>query len=547
MAVTARWERPDGRRQLSVTAPLFVGFAGDIVRATEWSLSGFTVAEGETRWPDSRDVDAKVTLPFQGFEVSFSAPVQVVARDPERGTVSLDYVSLGSRERELLCHFLDELVRGSMVDVRDTIQRIDVPVAPVLVAVQDAPTFVATGLPKAGTALFGNRGFMSGLYAALGVFVFGYLGTLVFANVFRFETENAVYSTPTEAIAAQGEGMVSWAEFRPGDAVKAGDTLANVVDNQLERDIELADITVREREAKVGLLQQRSDSESARLQSPAGGQSSSVTRLRLDIESLQARVQASEQEIRRVSLRPRDAQTPARTEEARKKLLAHQKALESRQGELKARIEREQPGARGTATAIAALPYEITPIDAQLAQALQDYDFAKLRHQAVIAHRVRLAIRAPFDGVLTALPRIDRGGVRKGETMAIVEQRAAPFATAFLNARDVNRIGVGDPVRLYVPTLREYLPARIALIDRAAGGRRDVERPGVDGRVVHGPVDGGAKVVLHLDQPELVKHRPGYQNGLPVVVQFRRRWTMPVVTAAVSVADVTVAETQPRP
>jgi multidrug resistance efflux pump len=322
---------------------------------------------------------------------------------------------------------------------------------------------------------------------------------------------------------------VTLASLRPGDAVKQGDVLVNLFDNQLEREIELSEITVREREARFSLLQRRVLEELNRLQSSVDMPGQQGAKIKLEIESLRARVQATEQEVRRVSAKPRDLQAPARIEEAKKKLLANQKALEGKQMELRTRLEREvlAPGNR-TATSVASgqlALQQMTALEAQMAQAEQDYEFAQLRHQSIIAHRARLAVRAPYDGVLTGLPRTDRAVVRKGDVLATVEQRGVPEVTALVSQTEAGRVALGDGARLYVPSLGAYLPARVARIEQAPESQRGAS---------HGAADMPVKVALSLDKPEQVQNRQAFTNGLPVVVQFQRRWTN---TAAQNLAN----------
>ena len=55
---------------------------------------------------------------------------RVVRNDPADAMFAVQFTEIGERERELMQHFIEELVRGSMSDIEDTIQRIDVPVTP---------------------------------------------------------------------------------------------------------------------------------------------------------------------------------------------------------------------------------------------------------------------------------------------------------------------------------------------------------------------------------------------------------------------------------
>lgn len=110
---------------------MFVGFGEHTLRATDWSLGGLRVDGYPGPLPSPGEtLDLHLSLPFQGFDVSFTCQAEVVRNDPGTRMFAVQYTVLGERERELMQHFLEELVRGAMSDVQDTIQRIDVPVTP---------------------------------------------------------------------------------------------------------------------------------------------------------------------------------------------------------------------------------------------------------------------------------------------------------------------------------------------------------------------------------------------------------------------------------
>ncbi len=493
MVVKARWERPERRRFLTVTAPLFVELrSGRSVRAAAWSLGGVSVVDAGADVPETGAVETlKLTLPFQGFEVSFLAKANIIERDPRQGTFAAEFVDLGERERGLLCHFLDELVRGSMASVEDTIQRIDVPLAPMPL---ESQAFAGPmGMEKVRSA---NPAMMTALYSTLGLLVFGYLGLLLYSNLVRFEVDNARLTVPVERLVSLGEGHIRRTNMAVGANVKAGETIAFVEDNQLEREIELADVAVRESEARVALLQRQTTGEQQR--TPGG------VRARLEIDSLTARIAAAEQEVRRFQSMPRTAVNTLRLEEARKKQLSYQKNVESKQ-------------------------IDLTPYEAQIYKASQDLEFVRQRHKVLTAHRDRLAIKAPFDGIVVAMPHGDNASVRKGDLAAIVEQQAIPTITAMLSPSDVMRVGLGEPVRLYLPSSGTFLAARVTGIERLQDTQPGNERAQASGHT--GPVLGWSRVELQPDDPSLLQDRSVYRNGLPVVVQFQRRWANAVVTA----------------
>ena len=503
MVVKAKWERPDRRRFLTVSAPLFVELSdGQRIRAFEWSLGGLRVVNAGPGVPQPGATETlKLLLPFQGFEISFLANAHIIESHPQQGSFAAEFIDLGERERGLLCHFLDELVRGSMTPVEDTIQRIDVPVAPVPLEPQSVAE--TSGAAKARSA---NPGIMTALYASLGLVVFGYLGLLLYSNLVRFEVDNARLTVEAERLVALGEGHLRRTPLTVGASVKSGDVLAYVDDNQLEREIDLAGLAVRESEAKVQLLQRQTGLDQQR--TPIGA------RARLELDSLSARIAAAEQEVRRFAAMPRTAVNTLRLEEARKKLLSYQKTVESKQ-------------------------IDLTPFDAQIIKTSQDLEFVRQRLKVLTSHRERLAVRAPFDGIVVNLPHGDHSTVRKGDVVAVVEPRTVPAITAMLSPSDVMRIGLGEQARIYLPSSGAFMKARVTLIDRLGDPAQGNERLQA---TVHGGLQlGWSRVELQVNDPEILQDRTIYRSGLPVVVQFQRRWANALITALGKTMHETIA------
>ncbi|NNE21291.1 MAG: PilZ domain-containing protein, partial [Rhizobiales bacterium] len=111
---------------------LRVGDDGPTVRAHDWSLGGFRVDNYPLELPNvGSEIEASMTLPFQGFDISFTAKAKVVRAVPEIKSFAVEYTEIGERELELMHHFIEDLVRGAMSEVADSISRIDVPITPV--------------------------------------------------------------------------------------------------------------------------------------------------------------------------------------------------------------------------------------------------------------------------------------------------------------------------------------------------------------------------------------------------------------------------------
>lgn len=517
MALDIKWERPDQRLALTVTAPLFVEIDGQRCKATEWSLEGFKCAASgwELQAAGARRA-ARLTLPFQGFEMTFDATCDV-ERDPgDADLIAGRFVDLGTRERELMTHFVEELLRGSMVPVRDTIQRIDVPVAPTRLTPDASP----------GAQNRKRRSFlMTALYGALGIGVLGYLGLMTYASFFRMEVQSAMISAPTEMVAAQGEGRIKWGDFKPGDAVRTGDVVVRLIDNALEREIEVAEVAIREREARLTFMRRRERNGVERLQSMPVAELRQLTRAKMDLDELRTQLGAAEGELLRMQAAENAASEGV---EALKTQIADLKSrVEAKEFDLRTRkdtVNRASVGrkpAPGTPTG-SAIVGSLDDLEAQIELARQEVQFAKERHAALLNQRERLVVRAPFDGRIVDLPHVNNGSIRKGDIVAILEQAQPRNVTAYLNDDEIARVKVGDPAKLYVPAVRELLTARVERIDRSyASGRELDPQTGMMSRW-RGSTSGGAKVILAFEDAARAANAEKFRAGLPVVVIFER-------------------------
>ena len=89
MSVKVKRERADQRRHHRVTAPIYVDVSGHRLRAADWSLGGLRIDGFPGQVPAvGEEVQLQLTLPFQGFDVSFDAKLECVRNDPSRARCS---------------------------------------------------------------------------------------------------------------------------------------------------------------------------------------------------------------------------------------------------------------------------------------------------------------------------------------------------------------------------------------------------------------------------------------------------------------------------
>ena len=534
MSVKVRRERPDQRRHHRVTAPLFVTLAGQKLKSADWSLGGLRVEGFVGTMPAQGDVlDLQLTLPFQGFDVTFDAKADVVRVNPETAMFAVRFVELGERERELMSHFLEELVRGSMVDVEDTIQRIDVPVTPASLKPDVNPL---KQMPVSRWPM--KTLVMSAFYGVFGLLIFGYTAVLVYSNFFRLEVRTAVITAPVETIVATADGRVEWTDIKPGDRIKSGQVVVSLIDSQLQREIELAEIAVQERKAKLGNLKRHHLEELERIRGYATVEMKNIKQTKLELEALSRQLSLAERNEERLKgLRFKDYATDVKLEDAARQVISLRKDLDIRRVELAARLEMSEQnvGKRmysGNETIGSAdFAGKGADIEADIRLGEHEVELAQQRYIASLRHRDRLAVRAPFDGTVLELPRVSDANVRRGDVIAIVEQGKAREVTAYLNQDEVLRIGLGDEATLFVPALNETLKASIKRIDRTSGFVDEQHRSQNPGYRWRGPVDRTAKVTLAFADPERIAKNERYRSGLPVVVIFPQRSTNSILSS----------------
>ncbi len=564
MAVTITRERPDQRRHHRLTAPLFVEVRGHRVRAADWSLGGLRIEDFIGDLPAvGSTVEIGISLPFQGFDVAFKTQAEVVRANPARGMFAVQFIDMGDRERELMAHFIEELVRGHMGAVEDTIQRIDVPVTPASLKPDEpkkppaAPKGAAekkseakpanepksrpVTSPKSPVEQLERLPFhrlpvktvvMSAFYIILGFLVFSYAGVLAYTNIFRMEVQTAVISAPVETVEAQADGHVEWAGLQPGDPVRSGDVLLNLIDSKLEREIELADIAIKERKAKLIYLKQRHAAELDRLKGFASIEMKNVEQSRLSMEETAASLEEARDQLRRLqTLYDKGFTTEVRLSEARERVVKLEKKLARERIEVSTRAALAEDNIGRRLYTGDDLIGNSAELEAEVQLARNEIALAQQRYIASLKLRENLAVRAPFDGTILKLPRFNHASVRRGDIIAVVEQRRNRHVTAFLTQDEVSRVGIGDEALLYVPALGETLSGRVEAVDRTSGFIEEQNQRANPGYRWRGPTDRSARVTIRFDDEKAVRDYQRYRSGLPVVVVFEKRTQNSILSA----------------
>ncbi|HPG89466.1 MAG TPA: HlyD family efflux transporter periplasmic adaptor subunit, partial [Hyphomicrobium sp.] len=371
---------------------------------------------------------------------------------------------------------------------------------------------------------------MTAVYGLAGALIFGYAGLLSYTNFFRMEIQSAVISAPVETVVAQTDGQLHWVGMKPGDEVRTGDVVVTVVDNALEREIEIADIEVQSRKAQLAFLKRRHLDELEKLRGFATVEMKNVKQSKVELEGLQRQLAVSEAQYGRLkTLADQGYATASKVDEVRQQVITLESQIESRRIELESRVELADQNIGKRLYNGINLVGEAGEIEDKVSLAEHEIKLAELKADAVAKQRI--AIRSPFDGTLLELPRSDKGLVRKGDTIAIIEQRRDRNVVAFVNQDEVLKIGIGDEAVVFIPALSETVKGRVEKIDRTSGFIAEQRERQGSGYQWRGANDRSAKITISFEDPQQLADYERYRSGLPVVVVFEQRSTNSIVSA----------------
>ena len=129
-----------------------------------------------------------------------------------------------------MTYFIEELVRGSMTSVDDTILRIDSPITPVSTKPDPSP---ADELPKSRWSL--KLITMTAIYLSGGMSLLVYIVFTIYANYFSLEVDSGVVTAPIEKIVSTTDGQITKVSIDMNELVVKGRKMITIEDAKVER------------------------------------------------------------------------------------------------------------------------------------------------------------------------------------------------------------------------------------------------------------------------------------------------------------------------
>ena len=514
--ITVQHERPSQRLQHRVTVPIKATLAGEGTYETrDWSLNGIALKDYDGNLTVGDECTLDLSIPFQGFDISFPCEARVVRRDSDK-CLAAELLSIDDRGRDILSHFIEEIIRGSVTSTDEVLRRIDTPVTPVA---NTADSTTDDDLPVNRFSWKVVRMLMTHLM--VGGVVLGYGGYFLYQNFFMLNISTAVISAPVDPLLSPINGFLSEISAVQGKRVDRSAVLMRLTNPELESEIEFARINV---DRKLMELRVRRAEYRTEIQKNADYKKIAESRLEA-IESKLERLKAQEiledmrfeviedeyiqgrvSEVGIIDSSLRNIEFDKSLDEARKLLKSRRLLLDSleRGTLIHDNIESNLARARG-----------------KMELAEDQMILAKDELTALKNQKNWLHVVAPGDGRVAQWLRAPGVAIKKGEKLALFERDEARVIKAFLTPDQVLRVGLGDLASVYFPSLDRYVEAAVTSIDVTSStlSAKDI------GYIWRRPNEPSARVTMEFLDLTEDQIRESFPSGLPATVLFNQRPT----------------------
>ncbi len=511
-----RRERPSQRLNHRINAPVKIETPQGIFKAVDWSLGGFRIEGYSGSAAQGDDIAVTVHIPFQGFDISFPVEAKVV-RIFENGEMAAEFAEVGDREREIMSHFIDDLVRGSMTVTDDVIMRLDSPVTMVSTKPDPNPD---EQVPLRRRSLKSLA--MTAFYLTVGLGVVAYAALFIFTNFFRLEIDTAVVSAPVEPLIAPTDGRIGRITVGPNNAVAGSTPLIVIEDARIQQAIDLAGIEVDRATMELLAKQRELKAEEERVRGYQAIGLARIERASAKIKSLKEQVELAMARKQRFDILFKEGwTTKSKLDEIQSNYADLTGKLEEARSLMHERRMLLDGIEEGRFFNGGNFEGSLKELQAAVDLGADQVMLAKDELSALKRHRRSLVLTAPGDGRILKLLKNVGSFIKRGEEIALFERDEARTIEAFLTQEEVLEIGLGDQATVYFPSLDRRVNALVTSIDRTTGHLDEIESR----YIWRGPKDRSAKVTLHFADIKVNDIRRFYTPGLPAIVIFERRGT----------------------
>jgi len=504
-------EKPSQRRHHRVSTPIDIVIDDQLYNVSDWSLGGFKI----DTWIDNGltpgdEFECNFSLPFQGFFVAFNISLTVIRADS--GVLAAKFVELSDRQTELLEHFVEELLRGNMTSVGDTILRIDSPVTPVSTAPDPNPKGELPIKRWPAKLLI-----MTSIYGCMGVLLFTYILFTVWANFLSLEVETGVVTAPIEAVVSSTDGKIRKVSASIDQLIPRGAPLIAIESPAIEENLERARIKISRNKLLLERLRQEREVALAQMKDLKGYSNLKYEKLELHVDTLRKEERMAHLQDDRIQAlfyqgfaSKRDSDVAASEHASIKREVLSAVNELNKQGRALRSLEhgRYFSGDR--------FEIDMNNLNAEIDQVKNNITMDTQELLALYEHKEDLNLYAPTKGRLVELLKHSGSGTKRGETIAIFERDEQRQLEVFLTQQEILGIKLNQVARVYFTSIDVAVDAVVTHIDRAYNAIDSVDAK----FTWHDNRDRNSKVTLKFVGLEDHHHLTKITPGLPAVVNF---------------------------
>ena len=504
-------EKPSQRRHHRVNTPIDVTINEQLYNVSDWSLGGFKI-EG---WKDESlepgdEFECHFSLPFQGFFVAFHVNLTTIRADS--GVLAAKFISLDERQTELLEHFIEELVRGNMTSVGDTILRIDSPVTPVSTEPDPNPKGEVP-IKRWPTKLLA----MTAMYVSVGLILFSYIFFTLWSNFLSLEVETGVVTAPIEAVVSSTDGKIRKVSASINQMISQGSALIAIENPAIEESLERAKIKISRNKLLLERLRQEREVAIEQMVDYHGYSKLKFEKLELHVETLRKQERMAHLQDNRIQelfyyghASKRDVDIAAAEHASLKREVLS--AVNDLNGQSRA-MESLKNGRYYTGEKF---EFDMNNLNVKIEQVKQNITMDTQELLALYEHKEDLNLYAPTNGRLVELLKHPGSATKRGETIAVFERDEQRKLEVFLTQEEVLSIRINQMARVYFTSLDMAVDAIVTEIDRAYNSVDSLDTS----FTWHDNTKRNSKVTLNFVGLEENLYREKIKAGIPAVVNF---------------------------
>jgi len=504
-------EKPSQRRHHRVSTPIDVTINDELYNVSDWSLGGFKIDDWSDESLESGDeFECNFSLPFQGFFVAFH--VNLIAIRAGSGILSAKFISLNDRQTELLEHFIEELVRGNMTSVGDTILRIDSPVTPISTKPDPNPKGEVP-IKRWPIKLIT----MTSMYVCVGLVLFSYIFFTLWSNFLSLEVETGVVTAPLEAVVSSTDGKIRKVSASINQMIPQGSALVFIENPAIEENLERAKIKISRNKLLLERLRQEREVAIEQMVDYHGYSKLKFEKLELHVETLRKQERMAHLQDNRIQelfyyghASKRDVDVAAAEHASLKRKVLS--AVNDLNGQSRT-MESLKNGRYFTGDKF---EFDMNNLNVKIEEIKQNITMDTQELLALYEHKEDLNLYAPTNGRLVELLKHPGSATRRGETIAVFERDEQRKLEVFLTQEEVLSIRLNQMARVYFTSLDMAVDAIVTEIDRAYNSVDSLDTS----FTWHDNTKRNSKVTLNFVGLESNQNREKIKAGMPAVVNF---------------------------